>query len=324
MSELARLSKVYLDYQEANRFNGNPSSLYEPADYIMSLGGKRMRPLLVLMGYELFDEAIEKALPAALAVEVFHNFTLVHDDIMDAAPTRRGKPTVHTKYGDNTAILSGDVMLLYAIEHLRKVEPQHLGTVLGMFNKTAIEICEGQQFDMDFEQRSDVGLSEYIRMIELKTSVLLAAALHIGATLANASDEIKAHLYEFGRLLGISFQIQDDWLDTFGDPESVGKQPGGDIAQGKKTWLVLRTLELANERDRARLERVLRSRPRDPQKKIEQVKTIFEKYDIRHLASKAKEAYQAEGMAHLEAVPLPKEKKQALYEMAEMLLHRTL
>ena len=224
-------------------FAVTPPTLYDPCRYILQNGGKRIRPVLCLMASELFGEISEDAWHGAFGIELFHNFTLIHDDIMDKAPLRRGKPTVHEKYGESTALLSGDVMLVMAYDYLGRIDAAHLKPVLDLFNKTAREVCEGQQLDMDFEKEAMVGLDRYIQMIELKTSVLLAASLQMGAILGGASEGNQHKLYEFGRNLGIAFQVQDDYLDAFGDPAKFGKQVGGDILSDKKTFLMIKALE---------------------------------------------------------------------------------
>ena len=227
MNQFESLSAAFSDYLLENRFLKEPLNLYEPIDYILQIGGKRVRPVLVLMAARLFDNHYQKALPAALAVEVFHNFTLVNDDIMDDAPIRRGQPAVHTKYNLNTGILSGDVMLILVYKLLMQIDKgTALPEILRVFNDTAILVCEGQQYDMDFEKRSDVSIPEYITMIEYKTAVLMAVALKIGAIIGGANNEDAQNLYEFGRLAGIAFQLQDDLLDTYGNPEKFGKKPG--------------------------------------------------------------------------------------------------
>ena len=247
MRSLSQLQELFQKYISDNQFSDTPTELYDPVNYILSLGGKRLRPILLLMAYNLFKTDVEKALPAAFSVEVFHNFSLMHDDIMDKAPLRRGKPAVHIKYNESTGILSGDVMLIYAFKYLMKLEDQNsLLEIIKLFNQIAIDVCEGQQFDMNFENRTEVTIDEYINMIGLKTAALLAGAMKMGALIAGASDKDAQLLYDFGKNVGIAFQLQDDILDTFGDPEKFGKKVGGDIAQNKKTYLALRAMELAN------------------------------------------------------------------------------
>ena len=234
MQSFESLSKQFAEKFDTRHFPEQPASLYEPNEYFLKLGGKRVRPVLCLMGNELFDEIIPDAWHAATAIELFHNFTLIHDDIMDKAPLRRGEQTVHTKYNHSTALLAGDVMMVKAYEYLNKISSLYLGKVLSLFNKTAIEVCEGQQMDMDYESQNNVSMNDYLRMIELKTSVALAASLKIGALLGGGGERNQNLLYEFGRKLGIAFQVQDDYLDAFGDKSKTGKQTGGDILANKK------------------------------------------------------------------------------------------
>lgn len=309
-----------------NPFPAAPRELYEPCAYILRLGGKRIRPALLLLGHELFADDLEAALPAAAAVELFHNFTLMHDDIMDAAPLRRGQPTVHTKYDVNTGILSGDVMLIHAYRFLaQSADAQTIAPLLDVFNRTAIEVCEGQQMDVNFEARADVSIPEYIRMIELKTAVLLGAALEMGAICARAPQADAEHLYHFGRLAGIAFQIQDDYLDTYGDPATFGKQVGGDILQNKKTLLVLKTLETASSADRDQLSNLLSagtplektSSLENPAAKIAAVRDIFDRNQIPARMQAEQAEYQAEAFRHLAAVNVPDERKAILRETIE-------
>ena len=249
-------------------FPKQPATLYEPNGYFLSIGGKRIRPVMCLMGNELFGDINADAYHVATAIELFHNFTLIHDDIMDAAPLRRGMETVHKKYGDSTAMLSGDVMLIRSYDYINRVSSTYIHRILGLFNKTAREVCEGQQLDMDFEKQETVSLDEYITMISLKTSVLIAASLEMGAIIGGASEGNCRHIYEFGRNLGIAFQIQDDYLDAFGDPEKFGKDVGGDIRQNKKTFLLLYALEVATEQQKAAMKALMQDNPADKVEKI--------------------------------------------------------
>ena len=323
MYSVAQLKDTFLDYLQQNTFSKVPQKLFEPVDYIMQLGGKRLRPILVLMAYNLYKEEIEAALPIAQAVEIFHNFSLVHDDIMDEAPLRRGKPTVHYKYDTNTGILSGDVMLIYAYHYLLKVEQKEvIPEIVKTFTEVAEAVCIGQQYDMDFETSNEVTIPAYLMMIEHKTALLLVGALKMGAILANASQEDIFHLGEFGRNIGIAFQLQDDILDTFGDPEKFGKRVGGDILQNKKTFLVLKTLEIAEEIDKKQLEKLMSSSPVDEEKKIMDVKAIFQKNKIQVLADKIKDEYQDKAMNHLKKVCVVDVKKNELRALAAVLLDR--
>ena len=278
MQTINRLRDLYNDYASKHIFGEfQPKELYQPLDYILALGGKQMRPVLLLMAAELFDKnSTQSALPAAYAVELFHNFSLIHDDIMDQAPIRRGMPTVHNQFGTNTAILSGDVMLVYAYQFLLKSNHPQLQNIINVFNETAIGVCEGQQMDMNFEKVQSVTLDEYIKMIELKTSILLHGAMKIGALLANANENEADLIAEFGRSMGIAFQLQDDYLDSFGEEANFGKRIGGDIIQNKKTYLFLKALELSSIVDKTELLNYYAlSDNVNENDKIENVKQIF-------------------------------------------------
>ena len=257
--------------------HAEPKGLYEPINYILTLGGKRVRPLLCLLGCDLFGSPIDRAYPAALAVEFFHNFSLLHDDIMDNAPLRRGQPTVHERYNTNTAILSGDAMLVKAYEHLCRSEVQYLPTLMAVFNKMAVEVCEGQQYDMDFETTDDVSIDHYLEMIWLKTAVLLGAALQMGAIVGGATEDEAQLLYNFGVDLGVAFQLQDDLLDTYGNPETFGKQVGGDILQNKKTFLLLKTFATASDEQQSELQTWLDNK--DVNQSKEKVSAVRALYD---------------------------------------------
>ena len=279
----------------------------------MRLGGKRLRPVLVLMAYNLFKKDFQPALPIAYAVEIFHNFSLVHDDIMDEAPLRRGQPTVHQKYDNNTGILSGDVMLIYAYQYLLKIENKALiPKIIQEFTNVAEAVCIGQQYDMDFEKDITVTIPDYLKMIENKTAMLLVGALKMGAMLTETAETDVFHVGEFGRNIGLAFQLQDDILDTFGNPETFGKKVGGDIAQNKKTFLVLKTLEIANPEDKQKLLELLTTYPKEEVQKIESVKAIFQKYNIQQEADALKNTYQDKAMEHLAKVKVEKNRKQEL------------
>ena len=301
------------------QFPATPASLYEPGEYFLSIGGKRIRPILCVLGNELFSEITEDAWSLATAIELFHNFTLIHDDMMDAAALRRGMQTVHTKYGDNTALLTGDVMLIRAYEKLQNINPAYLPKILSLFNTTAREVCEGQQLDMDFEKMPSVTLDAYIQMITLKTSVLLAASLEMGAILGGATPGNCKHLYEFGKNLGIAFQIQDDYLDAFGDPEKFGKEVGGDIRQNKKTFLLLHALEVATPDQRAKLDTLLASNGPD---KVPQVMDIFKACNVDAWAIELKEKYLQIALANLEDIAVTSTRKSALLALANYLIQR--
>jgi len=301
------------------QFPAAPASLYEPGEYFLSIGGKRIRPILCVLGNELFSEITQDAWSLATAIELFHNFTLIHDDMMDAAALRRGMQTVHTKYGDNTALLTGDVMLIRAYEKLQTINPAYLPKILSLFNTTAREVCEGQQLDMDFEKMPSVTLDAYIHMITLKTSVLLAASLEMGAILGGATPGNCKHLYEFGKNLGIAFQIQDDYLDAFGDPEKFGKEVGGDIRQNKKTFLLLHALEVATPDQRAKLDTLLAS---NGPEKVPQVMDIFKACNVDAWAIELKEKYLQMALANLEDIAVTSTRKTALLSLANYLMQR--
>ena len=323
MHSLPNLLDLLRDFPLKNPFPAAPAALYAPCDYLLALGGKRLRPALVLMGYELFRDDSQRALPPAWSIELFHNFSLMHDDIMDAAPLRRGQPTVHTKWDTTTAILSGDVMLIYAYRFLAQFDdPAALPALLHTFNQAATEVCEGQQMDVAFETRSDVSAEEYLHMIELKTAVLLGCALRMGAICAGADSADTEHLYQVGRLAGIAFQIQDDLLDTYGDPAKFGKQVGGDILQNKKTLLVLRTLETASDADRAELAHWMQTGAENAEQKVAAVRAIFDRNNIPAWIMEEKQRFQIEAFRHLEAVNVTTERKAVLRGFLEDLLVR--
>jgi len=323
MQTLRQFQEIFHSYLQENQFRNQPRELYEPVNYILSIGGKRLRPVLVLMSQALFDEKIEKSLPAAFAVEVFHNFTLLHDDIMDEAPLRRGKPTVHIKYDVNTGILSGDVMMIAAYDFLAKIaDESKIPALYKTFNKVAIEVCEGQQYDMNFETRDDVTIPEYLRMIELKTSVLLAGAMQMGAIIGNASAADAEHIYQFGRNVGLAFQIQDDILDSFGDPKKFGKKVGGDIAQNKKTILYLTALKQSKGAQKKELLGLYSNDNIEEKMKIKRVKEIFRDLKVVETAQKYQSDFIDKAYQQLEKVDASKEKKEALRSWAEQLVVR--
>jgi geranylgeranyl diphosphate synthase type II len=297
-----------------------PSNLYDPLRYFMQLGGKRMRPILTLLGAELFGEQKENAINAALSVETFHNFSLIHDDIMDEAPLRRNKATVHEKWNQNIAILSGDVLFVKAFQLLAKHDSKHLSYLLDLFNKTAIEVCEGQQMDMDFETRTDVSIAEYIEMIRLKTSVLLGCALEMGAIIANASENDKRHLYEFGQNIGIAFQIQDDILDLYADPEKFGKQVGGDVISNKKTLLNLKALELASTEQLDDLKEL--AIEKDHSKKVIETTQIYNEIKAKEACEVVMQAYYEKALTALNAIGIDQNQKLPLQQLAQYLMKR--
>jgi len=319
MHTFEELSLEFKKRFEVRHFPQQPASLYEPGEYFLGLGGKRVRPVICLMGNELFDEIGNDAYNVATAIELFHNFTLVHDDIMDAAPLRRGMPTVHTKYNPSTALLTGDVMMIVAYDYLNKINTIYLHRILHLFNRTAKEVCEGQQMDMDFEKQDSVSPADYIRMIELKTSVLLAASVQMGAILGGASEYNCGHLYEFGRNLGIAFQIQDDYLDAFGDPAKFGKDAGGDIRQNKKTFLLIHALETADASQKEELLHLMRTNPDD---KVAKVLDIFRACNVDDWAKQLKEQYLEKALFHLDEVAVTSIRKNPLKQLAEFMIQR--
>ena len=319
MHSFQELVKDFANKFNMQHFPDSPSTLYEPGNYFLTLGGKRIRPVMCLMGNELFDTISPDAYHAATAIELFHNFTLIHDDIMDAASLRRGIETVHKKFGENTAILSGDVMLIRSYDYLNKINQQYLHQVLYLFNRTAREVCEGQQLDMDFETQDKVVLADYIHMIALKTSVLIAASLEIGAVLGGASERNCKHIYEFGKNLGIAFQIQDDYLDAFGDPEKFGKEVGGDIRQNKKTFLMLHALEVATSAQQEKIASLIKENPAD---KVQQMLTIFKDCNVAAWANDLKEKYLQTAYKHLQEIAVTATRKKPLMELAEFLIER--
>ncbi len=323
MYQVSELQSLFRNYLDQNQFLQEPQGLYEPINYILNLGGKRLRPVLLLMGCNLFDENVEQALPASYAIEIFHNFSLLHDDIMDEAPLRRGQPTVHVKYNQNTGILSGDVMLVYSYEYLLQLKPKvNISNIIQIFNKVAIEVCEGQQHDMDFETRNDVTIPEYLKMIEQKTAALIAGGLKIGGLIGGASSADANHLYEFGRNIGIAFQLQDDILDTYGDPEKFGKKVGGDIVQNKKTFLVLKTLEVGDKDQQNRLSKLMNTETTNELVKIKEVKSIFDSLQIRQLSEQLMEEYLSKAFDHLNRINVAKERKLILENLANQLMGR--
>jgi geranylgeranyl diphosphate synthase type II len=319
MHSFEQLAKEFTAHFNTRHFPLYPESLYEPCEYFLGIGGKRIRPVMCLMGNELFDKILPDAYEVATAVELFHNFTLIHDDIMDKAPLRRGMETVHTKYGESTALLSGDVMLIQSYEHLNKVRTIYLHNILALFNRTAREVCEGQQLDMDFEKVDEVKLEDYLKMIGLKTSVLIATSLQMGAVLGGAGEGNANHLYQFGLNLGIAFQVQDDYLDAFGDPEKFGKQVGGDILANKKTFLMIHALSVASEDQKQELQNLLQT---NDDSKVERVLAIFKACGVDEWARQLKEQYIGTAFKHLEDIAVLSVRKKPLQELAAFLVQR--
>ena len=321
MEKIKQLQQCFTDFLEQTDFNGQPKELYEPISYTILQSGKRLRPMLCLLANEMFDGDIQEALWPALALETFHNFTLIHDDIMDKAPLRRGKETVYQKWNADIAILSGDAMLAKAFQFA--LQPKKGAELAKQLGKVAIEICEGQQMDLNFETLGNVTIPEYLEMIRLKTAVLLATALQMGATVAEASDEDIQHLYDFGINIGMSFQLQDDILDLYSDVAVFGKRHGGDIADNKKTYLYLKALELASNKDRKRLEQLFTLRmDHDEEEKIEEVQAIYDRLHVKEAVEEVMLDYDRKAFEALAAVNLPEERKKHLKTYAELLSGR--
>jgi geranylgeranyl diphosphate synthase type II len=322
MQNITRYQSIFNKFLTEYNLDEEPQTLYQPIKYILSLGGKRLRPILTLMTADMFGAKTEEALNAALCVEVFHNFSLIHDDIMDDAPLRRGKPTVHEKWNLNTGILSGDAMLILSYQLLEYYQGDTYKNLNSLFTKTALEVCEGQQYDIDFETRNDVTIDEYIEMITYKTSVLVAAAMKMGAIIAEASAKDQELIYEFGKNLGIAFQIQDDYLDAFGDPETFGKQVGGDIIENKKTYLYLKAFEKENNLIREELFKWFNETDIDKDQKVQKVKELFERSGAVRETKSAIETYTNHAFDCLENLSLGQVYKNALKEFGEQLMQR--
>ena len=318
-NEILQLINRYIDEMPYNR---QPASLYEPIRYILSLGGKRIRPTLMMLAYNLYQEDPESILPQACGLETYHNFTLLHDDLMDHADMRRGHPTVHVKWDANTAILSGDTMLLMAFKLMMQCPQEYLHAVLDVFTETTLEIDEGQQYDMTFETRDDVREEEYIEMIRLKTSVLLACALKIGAILGGASASDAENLYKFGEQIGLAFQLQDDFLDVYGDPKVFGKAIGGDILCNKKTFMLINAFNKADESQRKELEKWVNAVNPDPQQKIAAVTTLYNNIGVNRLAEERIRYYFDESRKYFAAVQVPEESKQELKAYTDKMMKR--
>ena len=319
MHSFQDLSKIFEEKFNIRHFPVHPKLLYDAAQYLLTFGGKRIRPVMCIMGNELVDEINPDSWHVANAIELFHNFTLVHDDIMDKAPLRRGMATVHTKFGDSTALLSGDVMLVAAYESIKNINKDYLQRVLKIFNTNAMQVCEGQQLDMEFEKRENVSLEEYVEMIGLKTSVLLASSLQLGAVLGGAGMGNQQHLYDFGKNLGIAYQIQDDYLDVFGDPGKFGKKPGGDIASNKKTFLLIQAMNAASPGQLEELHELLKN---NDENKIDKVTSIYKSCKVDQWAKELKHKYFANALQHLEDIAVISERKKPLEELAHFLLDR--
>lgn len=317
--EILKMVNEFLDHLSYDR---KPESLYEPIKYVLSMGGKRIRPTLMLLAYNLYKDNPEDILMNACALETYHNYTLLHDDLMDNADMRRGHLTVHKKWNDNTAILSGDSMLVLAFQRMMQCDEKHLKDILDLFTVTALEIGEGQQYDMEFETRNDVKEEEYIEMIRLKTSVLLACALKIGAILADASAEDADNLYKFGEQIGLAFQLQDDYLDVYGDSKVFGKEIGGDITSNKKTYMLINAFNKANAAQRAELTRWVSARDFDRNEKVNAVTRLYNEIGIDQLAQDKIAYYFAQSKKYLDAVNVPEEKKEELRKYAQKMMKR--
>jgi geranylgeranyl diphosphate synthase type II len=323
MLSIETYQKEFVAYLDCYSTFKEPHNLYEPIKYILKLGGKRLRPVLTLMTAEVFGQDFAKSLDAALAVEVFHNFSLIHDDIMDDAPLRRGQETVHEKWDINTGILSGDAMLIMAYQLFENYDNNVFRSLAKLFSKTAIEVCEGQQYDIDFETRDDVTIPEYLKMIEYKTAVLVGAAMQMGAIVANASVDDQKGIYAFGKNLGIAFQLQDDYLDAFGSPETFGKQIGGDIIENKKTYLYLKALEFSSDVNKQELQNLFSISPNDNGDKIETVKHIFASSGALVATQQEIEHYTNKAFLVLESLNISEDRKEVLKQFGESLMTRS-
>lgn len=321
-AELQTIINTELQKRADNLKKMSPASLYSPVDYSLEMGGKRLRPVLLLMSCNMFSDSVENAIPAAIAIEVFHNFTLLHDDIMDKAELRRNRPTVHKKFSENGAILSGDVMAFLSYQYLLECKSERLNEVLGLFTKTAIEVCEGQQYDMEFENKMNVYETEYLEMIRLKTAVLLACGLKAGALLANAKTEVADQLYEFGINLGLAFQLQDDLLDSFGNQESFGKKIGGDILANKKTFLSIKALENASGSQKTELLWWMNKKKFKPTEKIEGVLEIYNQLNIKELTEQKVESYFNKCRDIFQQISIEDNRKKHLHEISNNMLNR--
>lgn len=321
-SSLFQSLALVLDKKQKELNSFQPKEMYEPMAYIIGLGGKRVRPLLTLVGCDLFDVSIENAIPSAVAVELFHNFSLIHDDILDNAPLRRGNTTVHEKWNHNIALLSGDGMMVKAFEELAKSKPEHIYQLFVLFSKTGIEVCEGQQLDMNFETQAKVRVEEYINMITFKTAVLLGCSLQMGAICANASLQSQLHLYEFGKHVGIAFQILDDVLDVYAIDEKFGKQVGGDIISNKKTFMLLDAFELANEAQTEELNNLLNNKHISGTEKVEKVTALYNALGVKDLAIAEANKHTEIALQHLSELDANSIKKEQLKAFALQLLQR--
>lgn len=323
MLSITEYQGLFLNNLKTQKIIKEPKNLYQPIDYILQLGGKRLRPVLTLMTAEIFDADYKKALAAATAIEIFHNFSLVHDDIMDNAPLRRGNITVHEKWNTNTGILSGDAMLILAYQYFEHYKPTVFHALAKLFSKTALEVCEGQQYDVDFENRNDVTIPEYLKMIEYKTAVLIAAAMKMGAIVAETSSENADLIYDFGLNLGLAFQLQDDYLDAFGDSKIFGKQIGGDIIENKKTYLYLKAVEFSSAAEKEELKQLFSLLLEDNSNKIARVKAILNASGATAMTQTAIDFYTRKAFKILNKLEISENKKQILKEFGKNLMNRT-
>tara|TARA_B100000767_G_scaffold228598_1_gene218974 strand:+ start:3777 stop:4751 length:975 start_codon:yes stop_codon:yes gene_type:complete len=322
MKAIETYQEQFLEFLNTYNIEREPKNLYQPIEYILNLGGKRLRPVLTLMTTACFGGDVSRAMDAALAVEVFHNFSLIHDDIMDAAPLRRGQETVHEKWDLNTGILSGDAMLIRAYQLFENYPPETFRELAKLFSKTALEVCEGQQYDIDFETRLEVSIPEYLKMIEYKTAVLVGAAMKMGAIVANAAIEDQNRCYEFGKNLGIAFQLQDDYLDAFGNPETFGKQVGGDILENKKTYLFLKAIENGTPEVRAELIQLFQNSVIQPENKVSKALDLFVRSESNHATKAAISSYTKAAFDILETINISSSNKQILKDFGTNLMTR--
>jgi len=322
LKALQSLISTEIEKEIHQLYQTEPKNLYEPVGYAMSMGGKRLRPVMVLLACNLFSETVEKAFPVAMAIELFHNFTLLHDDIMDGAEMRRNNPSVYKKYNENIAILSGDAMSIMAYNYLLKCNSTDSAPLVRLFSQTALEVCEGQQFDMDFESRLDVSIPEYINMIRLKTAVLLASSLKLGALAANAPEKIACQLYEFGLNLGIAFQLQDDMLDVFADQDKFGKRIGGDIVSNKKTFLLLKALEISDASTKMIIHDWIKKKEFDANEKIQAITDVYNKLDIRKITEEYIDEFYQAALNVFEEIDLITERKAELLQLANLIMNR--
>ncbi len=322
VSDLQSLISIEIEKEIQQLYQTEPKNLYEPVGYALSMGGKRLRPAMVLLASNLFSNTVEKAFPVALAIELFHNFTLLHDDIMDGAEMRRNNLSVYKKYNENIAILSGDAMSIMAYNYLLKCDSTELSSIIRLFSQTALEVCEGQQYDMDFETRLDVSIPEYLKMIRLKTAVLLASSLKMGALVMNAPEKIADQLYDFGLNLGIAFQLQDDLLDVFADQDKFGKKIGGDIVSNKKTFLLLKALELSDDSTKIIIHDWINRTKFDENDKIEAITAIYNQLNIRRITEAYIDEFYQSALTVFEEINLVNETKAELLHLANLIMNR--